>query len=66
MRTAANRSGQTLKRAYRGINLRIEFKHLQRYLNGFPGRHNIRHKDTVKHMWLLAECWVRKPLRYGI
>ena len=41
-----------------------DFKHLQRYVNEFSGRHNIRDKDTLEQMCLLARGMVGKRLRY--
>ena len=54
----------TLKRGYYGTYHRMSFKHLQRYVNEFAGRHNIRDKDTLEQMCLLARGLVGKRLRY--
>ncbi len=53
-----------LKRAYGGTFFRMSFKHLQRYLNEFAGRHNIRDKDTIEMMVVLARGMTGKRLRY--
>ena len=36
-----------LKRGYHGTYHKMSPKHLQRYVNEFSGRHNIRCKDTI-------------------
>ncbi len=53
-----------LKRAYHGTYFRMSFKHLQRYVNEFAGRHRIRDKDTIEQMCLLARGMIGKRLRY--
>ena len=54
----------TLKRGYYGTFHRMSFKHLQRYVTEFAGRHNIRDRDTLEQMCLLARGMVGKRLRY--
>ena len=54
----------TLKRGYHGTFHRLSFKHLQRYVNEFSGRHNILDKDILEQMCLLARALVGKRLRY--
>ena len=39
-----------LKRAHKGTFHRLSPKHLQRYVNEFAGRHNIRELDTIDQM----------------
>ena len=39
-----------LKRAHTGTFHKISPKHLQRYVNEFAGKHNIRHSDTIVQM----------------
>ena len=39
-----------LKRAHKGIFHKISPKHLQRYVNEFAGKHNIRESDTLAQM----------------
>lgn len=53
-----------LKRGYHGTFHHMSFKHLHRYVNEFAGRHNIRDKDTLEQMSLLAAGMVGKRLRY--
>ena len=53
-----------LKRGYYGTFHRLSVKHLHRYVNEFAGRHNIRDKDTLEQMCLLATALVGKRLMY--
>ena len=53
-----------LKRGYYGTYHRMSEKHLQRYVNEFPGRHNIRHLDTIDQMASVAKGMDGKRLRY--
>ena len=39
-----------MKRGYRGVYHHISPKHLQRYVNEFAGRFNLRHLDTLAKM----------------
>ncbi len=39
-----------LKRGYHGTYHRMSRKHLQRYVNEFAGRHNVRDLDTIHQM----------------
>ena len=39
-----------LKRAHTGTFHKISPKHLQRYVNEFAGKHNVRHSDTLVQM----------------
>ena len=39
-----------LKRAHKGVYHKISAKHLQRYVNEFSGRHNVRDLDTIDQM----------------
>ena len=43
-----------MKRGFHGTYHRMFPKHLQRYVNEFAGRHNIRDKDTIEQMCRLA------------
>lgn len=54
----------TLKRGYHGTYHKMSKKHLQRYINEFAGRHNIRDLDTVKQMAILAQGFVGRRLTY--
>ena len=53
-----------LKRGYYGTYHKMSPKHLQRYVNEFSGRHNIRESDTIDQMALIAKGFVGKRLRY--
>ena len=54
----------TLKRAHKGTFHKLSAKHLQRYVNEFYGRHNIRELDTIDQMSLIVEKMDNKRLRY--
>ena len=43
-----------LKRGHKGVYHKISPKHLQRYINEFAGRHNIRNLDTTEQMAIVA------------
>ena len=53
-----------LKRGYHGIYHRMSAAHLDRYVNEFSGRHNIRKEDTVDQMVSITRGLVGKRLRY--
>ena len=53
-----------LKRGYHGTYHHISPKHLNRYVNEFAGRQNMRSKDTLDQMALCIENMERKRLRY--
>ena len=53
-----------LKRAHKGTFHKISEKHLQRYVNEFSGRHNVRDADTIEQMSGLARGMVGKRLTY--
>ena len=53
-----------LKRAHKGTFHRLSPKHLQRYVNEFCGRHNVRELDTIDQMRVLAKGLEGKPLRF--
>ncbi len=53
-----------LKRAHKGTFHKLSHKHLNRYVQEFAGKHNIRPLDTEEQMSLLACGMVGKRLRY--
>ncbi len=53
-----------LKRAYKGTFHKMSPKHLQRYVNEFAGRHNIRDLDTLHQMAIVASGLVGRSLPY--
>ena len=53
-----------LKRVYHGIYHHMSKKHLDRYIQEFSGRHNIRNSDTAAQMEFLVECMVGKRFMY--
>ena len=54
----------TLKRAHMGTYHQISPKHLQRYIDEFAGRHNIRDRDTLDQMTAVIAGLVGKRLLY--
>ena len=53
-----------LKRAHKGVYHRLSAKHLQRYVQEFAGRHNVRELDTLAQMQHVAAAMVGKRLLY--
>ena len=53
-----------LKRAHKGTFHKISPKHLNRYVNEFAGRHNVRDRDTIDQMQDLVASMVGKRLMY--
>ena len=53
-----------LRRGYYGTFHKMSFKHLERYVNEFAGRHNIRDLDTIQQMSAMAASLDGKRLRY--
>ena len=53
-----------LKRGYYGTYHRMSPKHLQRYVDEFAGRHNIRPLDTIDQMKSMVRGMDGKRLRY--
>ena len=54
-----------LKRAYKGTFHHLSPKHLQRYVNEFAGRHNIRELDTAVQMSFVARRLMGRRLPYA-
>ena len=52
------------KRGYHGTFHKMSIKHLHRYINEFAGRQNIRTKDTLTQMSMIARRMVGKQLKY--
>ena len=55
----------TLKRAHKGVFHKFSPKHLDRYVQEFAGKHNIREADTENQMRTLVERMDGKRLRYA-
>ena len=53
-----------LKRAHKGVYHKLSPKHLQRYVNEFAGRHNIRELDTLAQMQHVAAGMIGRRLMY--
>ena len=53
-----------LKRAHKGTFHKLSAKHLQRYVNEFAGRHNIRELDTIDQMAAITSRLGGKFLPY--
>ena len=53
-----------LKRAHKGTFHKISPKHLNRYVQEFAGRHNMRELDTLAQMASIARSMERAQLRY--
>ena len=53
-----------LKRGYHGTYHRMSPKHLQRYVNEFAGRHNMREMDTIDQMRHVVAGMIGKRLLY--
>ena len=54
-----------LKRGYVGVYHHFSVKHLQRYVDEFTGRHNIRPLDTIQQMAFMVRNGVGKSLTYA-
>ena len=53
-----------LKRGYQGTYHKISAKHLQRYVNEFAGRHNVRESDTIDQMGAVVAGMIGQRLMY--
>ena len=54
----------TLKRAHQGTFHKISPKHLDRYVQEFAGKHNVRDQDTIAQMVTVAAGLVGRRLMY--
>ena len=54
-----------MKRGYHGTYHRMSAKHLDRYVQEFAGRHNLRDEDTTVQMSEVARGMGGKRLRYS-
>ena len=53
-----------LKRAHKGTFHKISPKHLDRYVQEFAARHNLREEDTIDIMAAVTASMIGKRLRY--
>ena len=53
-----------LKRAHKGTFHRLSVKHLQRYVDEFVVRHNVREMDTINQMAHVAAGMIGRRLMY--
>ena len=53
-----------LKRAHKGTYHKMSKKHLDRYVQEFAGRHNIRERDTINQMQYIAMGMIGKCIKY--
>ena len=53
-----------LKRAHKGTFHKVSPKHLQRYVDEFAGRHNVRDANTIDIMAAFVEGAIGRRLRY--
>ena len=53
-----------LKRAHKGTFHKLSPKHLDRYVQEFAGRHNIREQDTINQLETISDGMEGKRLRY--
>ena len=53
-----------LKRAHKGTFHKLSPKHLDRYVQEFAGRHNVREQNTIDQMATLADGMEGKRLTY--
>ena len=53
-----------LKRGYHGSYHYMSPKHLDRYVTEFAGRHNVRERDTIDQMGVMAKAMDGKRLPY--
>ena len=54
----------TLKRAHKGVYHKISPKHLQRYVEQFAGKHNMRDDNTIDQMRAMVVGMEGRPISY--
>jgi len=54
----------TVERGHKGVFHKFSKKHLQKYIDEYAGRHNIRDADTVDQMGVITNGMSGKRLRY--
>ena len=54
-----------LKRAHKGIYHKMSPKHLDRYVQEFAGRHNLRDADTLTQMTVVVRGLEGEQLTYA-
>ena len=54
-----------LKRAHKGVYHKLSPKHLDRYVQEFAGRHNVRESDTIDQMGAVVAGMIGKRLCYA-
>ncbi len=54
----------TIERAHKGVFHKFSKKHLDRYVQEFVTRHNLREQGTIDIMEAIAEGGIGKRLRY--
>ena len=54
-----------LKRAHKGTYHKMSVKHLNRYVQEFAGRHNLRERDTIDQMQNVVSSMADKRLMYS-
>ena len=55
----------TLKRAHKGVYHKISPKHLDRYVQQFAGKHNVRNADTLAQMAAVVAGLIGRRLLYS-
>ena len=55
-----------LKRAHKGTFHKLSPKHLDRYVQEFAGRHNLREQDTIEQLPQSAKAWTESDCATGL